>query len=342
VPDVIDLRSDTVTKPSPGMREAMARAEVGDDVYGEDPTVNHLQERVAAMLGKEAALFVASGTMANQVAIRAHTEPGDEIIMEQWSHPFNYEAGAIAGISGVQVRTVLGERGVITAEQVEAAVRPPDHHYPPTRLICLENTHNRGGGRIYPLGEIVRIQEVALRRGIAMHLDGARLMNACVATGISPATYAQYFDSASICLSKGLGAPIGSLIVGSAEFIDRCHRFRKMLGGGMRQVGIVAAAGLYALDHNVERLREDHDNARLLAEGIGDLPWISINPHEIETNMVFFDVDLTARPMGELIEALGRLGVLMRPTAPRRVRAVTHLDVSRSDIERAVEVFHKL
>lgn len=339
---VIDLRSDTVTKPSPGMREAIGRAEVGDDVYGEDPTVNRLQERVAGLLGKEAALFVASGTMANQVAVRAHTEPGNEIIMEQWSHPFNYEAGAIAGISGVQVRTIPGDRGVITAAQVEEAIRPADHHYAPTRLICLENTHNRGGGRVYPLDEMVPIRDLALRKGIALHLDGARLMNASVATGISPATYAQYFDSVSICLSKGLGAPAGSLIAGSTAFIDRCHRFRKMFGGGMRQAGVLAAAGLYALDHNVERLKEDHDNARLLAEGIQDIPWISVNPNEVETNMVFFDVDVAARPMEEFIEGLARFVVLMRPTTPRRVRAVTHLDVSRDDIGRAVEVFHKV
>ncbi len=242
----------------------------------------------------------------------------------------------------MQVRTIWGDRGVITAAQVQEAVRPPDHHYPPTRLICLENTHNRGGGRIYPLEEMVRIREVALGRGIVMHLDGARLLNACVATGIAPATYARHFDSVSICLSKGLGAPVGSLIAGTAAFIDRCHRFRKMFGGGMRQAGVVAAAGLYALDHNVERLGEDHENARLLAEGIRDIPWISLDLDEVETNMVFFDVDVAARPMGEFIEELQQAGVLMRPTAPRRVRAVTHLDVSRQDIERAVKVFHQL
>ncbi|RMF85409.1 MAG: low specificity L-threonine aldolase, partial [Nitrospinota bacterium] len=241
----IELRSDTTTKPSEGMRQAMARAEVGDDVFGEDPTVNRLQEMVAELLGKEAALFVPSGTMANQLAIRAHTHHGDEIIMERWAHPFNSEAGALAALSGVQVNLVEGVRGIITVEQVRQAVRTPNVHHPPTTLICLENTHNRGGGKVYPIETIAAIREFSLASGIPMHLDGARLLNAVVASGIPAARYASYFDSCTLCLSKGLGAPVGSLVAGTREFITRVHRYRKMFGGGMRQVGILAAAGIY-------------------------------------------------------------------------------------------------
>ncbi len=245
--EFIDLRSDTVTKPTPAMRRAMAEAEVGDDVFGEDPTVNALQEKVAALLGKEKALFVPSGTMANQLSIKAHTQPGDEVILEASAHPYNFEGGAGAMLSGVQFYCLPGVRGILEASQVEEAVRPLDHHFAVSRLVCLENTHNRGGGSIYPLKHIAAISKLAHSKGLLVHLDGARLWNASVATGLEPAQYAQWADSVSVCLSKGLGAPVGSLVAGSTAFIDRVHRFRKMFGGGMRQAGILAAAGIYAL-----------------------------------------------------------------------------------------------
>ncbi|MGH7252630.1 MAG: threonine aldolase family protein, partial [Nitrospiraceae bacterium] len=262
---MIDLRSDTVTKPSPAMREAMARAPVGDDVYGEDPTVNRLQEMAAVLLGKAAALFVPSGIMANQLSIRVQTQPGDEVIVESRSHIVRYEHGAAAALAGVQLHWVSGDRGILKPEQVEAAIRPKDPYTIPTTLICLENTHNSGGGSIYPLSKIEQIRAVALARGIPMHLDGARLFNAVVATGVSAAEYARHFETVSFCLSKGLGAPVGSVIVSDRPTVDKLRRFRRMYGGGMRQAGILAAAGIYALDHNISRLKEDHDHARVLA-----------------------------------------------------------------------------
>jgi threonine aldolase len=249
---MIDLRSDTVTKPSPAMREAMAHAEVGDDVFGEDPTVNRLQDVAARLVGKEAALFVPSGTMANQLAVHLHTNPGDEMIVEGGSHVVRYESGAAAALSGVQTCWLSGARGILEPEQIEAAIRPPDYHNPPTTLISLENTHNRGGGAIYPLATIGAIRKIAEARRIAMHLDGARLFNAVVATGIAAADYARSFETVSFCLSKGLGAPVGSVICSDGGRIGKLRRLRKMFGGGMRQAGIVAAAGLYALEHNIE------------------------------------------------------------------------------------------
>src|SRR5437660_10020868 len=240
------------------MREAMVHADVGDDVFGEDPTVNRLQEVAARLLGKEAALFVPSGTMGNQLSVRLHTKPGDEIIVEAGAHAVRYESGAAAGLSGVQTRWLAGTRGVLEVEQIEAAIRPPDYHNPPTTLICLENTHNRGGGTIYPLDTIKAIRKVAEARGIALHLDGARLFNAVVATGIPAADYARHFKTVSFCLSKGLGAPVGSLICSDAGPIGKLRRLRKMFGGGMRQAGIIASAGLYALEYNIQRLAEDH------------------------------------------------------------------------------------
>ncbi len=333
---IIDLRSDTVTKPSPGMRRAMAEAEVGDDVFGEDPSVNRFQEKAASLLGKEAALFVPSGTMANQVAVKSHTQSGDEVIMEKTSHPYNYESGALAAVSGVQVCLLEGRHGILTPEQVEEAIRPSDHHYAPTRLVCLENTHNRGGGTIYPMETIEGIALVVKRNGLAMHLDGARLFNACVATGVKATEYAKYFDSVSFCLSKGLGAPVGSIIVGSAEFINRCHRFRKMLGGGMRQAGILAAAGIYALENNIERLVEDHRNAALLAEALADLKGANIDSSRVQTNIVYFDVaGGRFENAAQLTDELKKQGVLMLATAKCTVRAVTHLDVKEEDIYHA-------
>ncbi len=337
----IDLRSDTVTKPTPAMRKAMAEAEVGDDVYGEDPTVNALQERVAEILGKEKALFVPSGTMANQLAIKSHTQPGDEVILEGSSHPFNFEGGAGAVLSGVQFYCLHGVRGVVEASQVEEAIRPLDHHFAVTKLVCLENTHNRGGGSIYPLKTLAEVSRMAKSKNIAIHLDGARLWNASAATGITPAEYASWADSVSVCLSKGLGAPVGSLVAGSAVFIDRVHRFRKMFGGGMRQAGILAAAGLYALDHHIKRLNDDHKNAKRLASALSEIKGVSVNPDEVETNIVIFDVDKTGMTAQQVSEGLKKQGVLIHAVNKKLIRLVTHLDVSTSDIERVLKAFKK-
>jgi threonine aldolase len=342
MPQLVDLRSDTVTKPSPAMRQAMAEAEVGDDVFHEDPSVNHLEEMVAALYGKEASLYVASGTMANQLAIRAQTHHGDEIIMERTSHPFNSEAGALAALAGVQVNLIDGQHGIMDVEQIRAVVRPPNVHHAPTALICLENTHNRGGGSIWPLDNIRAIRQFACSGGIPMHLDGARLMNACVATGLTPKDYAQYFDSCTLCLSKGLGAPVGSLIIGSQEFIAKAHRFRKQFGGGMRQAGILAAAGIYALEHNVERLAEDHLNAARLARGIADIDGLAIDVDAVQTNILYFDVRQPGLTVPILLERLKAEGVLMLGTGPHSIRAVTHLDVSKEGIDRAVEALRKV
>lgn len=338
----VDLRSDTVTKPTPAMRKAMAEAEVGDDVFEEDPTVNLLQEKVADLLGKEASLFVPSGTMANQISIRTHTLPGDEVIIEADSHPVLSEVAAAAALSGVQFRTLHGNRGILKAEQIADAIRVPDIHRPVSRLICLENTHNFGGGTIYPLDEIWRIREVADRFGLAMHLDGARLLNACVATGIPASEYARPFDSVSLCLSKGLGAPVGSMVAGGKDFIVRARKNRKMFGGGMRQVGILAAAGLYALEHHVERLAEDHFHARLLAQALAELPGVRVDPQEVETNIVIVDISPSGMDPREAQAKLRDLGILVLPFGKGRLRAVTHLDVDRKGIERAIEAFRKI
>lgn len=338
----IDLRSDTVTRPTPLMRKAMSEAEVGDDVFGEDPTVNALHERVAQMLGKEAALFVPSGTMANQLAIKSHTQPGDEVIIEATSHPYNFEGGGGAVLSGIQFYCLRGVRGILDASQIEEAIRPDDHHFPVTRLICLENTHNRGGGAIYPIDKMAEIYRLAKSKGLLVHLDGARLWNASVATGISPHEYGQWADSVSVCLSKGLGAPIGSLVAGSRIFIDRVHRFRKMFGGGMRQVGIIASAGLYALDHHLERLKEDHQNAKRLAVGLKELKGVSLDPNHVETNIVIFDVTETGKTGLQIAEAMKPHGVLIHAFGKTQIRLVTHLDVSGEDIEIALNVFSKV
>jgi threonine aldolase len=340
---VIDLRSDTVTKPSDAMRKAMARAEVGDDVYGEDPTVNRLQDMAAAMLGKKAALFVPSGTMANQLSIRIQTQPGQEVIVESKSHIVRYEQGAAGALSGVQLHWVTGERGLMTAEQIEAAIRPKDPYSITTALICLENTHNAGGGTIYPLSTIERIREVAIRHGIPMHLDGARLFNAVAATTLPPASYAQNFETVSLCLSKGLGAPVGSLILtNDSALIDKVRRFRRMYGGAMRQAGILAAAGIYALEHNIGRLKEDHDNAKRLARKLQQLPSVSINLQHVDTNIVIFDVVNHRLAPAALVSALRQEGVLINALGGSSFRAVTHLDVSSKQIDEAAEIFARV
>ncbi len=340
---MIDLRSDTVTLPTDGMRKAMARAEVGDDVYGEDPTVNRLQETVAAMLGKRAALFVPSGTMANQLAIRSQTQPGQEVIVESKSHIVRYEQGAAGALSGVQLHWVAGERGLMTPEQVEAAIRPKDPHSIPTALICLENTHNAGGGTIYPLSTIEKIRSVAVKHGIPMHLDGARLFNAVAATTLPPTAYAQHFETVSVCLSKGLGAPAGSLLVSSdLTLIERARRFRRMYGGAMRQAGILAAAGLYALEHHVGRLKDDHDHAKKLARLLQNLSAVQIAPQHVETNIVIFDIVDPRRTPAEIVAALKAEGVLINAVGGQSYRAVTHLNISSKQIDEAGAIFARV
>lgn len=338
---VIDLRSDTVTKPSKGMREFMMEAEVGDDVFGEDPTVNKLQEKVADLLGKEAALFVPSGTMGNQLSIKAHTQPWDELICDKDAHIYNYESGSIAGLSNVQVVPINGNKGVFTAEQVEEVIRPDAYYLPKSRLVCVENTHNRGGGSIFPIDEIKRIRQVVDKYNLRFHLDGARLWNASVATGISLKEYAKYFDSVSVCLSKGLGAPIGSVIAGSKEFIKIAHRYRKAWGGGMRQAGILAAAGLYAIENNFARLSEDHRRAKYFAREISKISRIKINPDDIQTNIVLFEVDgLEAQEVCQIVKDPSKTGTSLLLSVGKKylVRAVTHLDVNDDDIEEAIKI----
>jgi threonine aldolase len=339
---MIDLRSDTVTKPSEAMRQAMARAEVGDDVYGEDPTVNRLQEMAAAQVGKSAALFVPSGTMANQLALRAQAQPGQEVIVESKAHMVRYEQGAGGALAGVQFHWVTGARGIMTPEQVEAAIRPKDPHTIQTALICVENTHNSGGGTVYPLATVERIGAIARQRGLPMHLDGARLFNAVVATGASATEYAKHFATVSFCLSKGLGAPAGSLIAtNDRDMLEKLRRFRRMYGGAMRQAGVLAAAGLYALEHNVARLKEDHDHAKRLAQILAQIPAVTLDPASVETNIIFFDVKSSRAP-ADLVAALKAEGVLINAVGGTTYRAVTHLDVSAEDIERAGQIFARV
>lgn len=339
---VVDLRSDTVTRPVPGMRDAIATAAVGDDVFGDDPSVQALQEKVAGLLGKEAALFVPSGTMSNGIAVKVNTRPGDEMIVESGYHMFNFETGSAAVISGVQVSALPGVRGVITAEQVEAAVRPIDDHFPRTRLISLENSCNVAGGTLFPLEEMKRIREVALRHGLAMHLDGARLWNASVAEGIEPARYAENFDTVSVCLSKGLGAPVGSLLAGPADLMVEAHRVRKMLGGGMRQSGILAAAGLYAIDHHWQRMAEDHRLARMLAETLHRLRGVEVDLEAVRTNIVMGRLCRDGWTTGRFTEELEAQGVRITSFGADRFRLVTHLDVQEEAARRAASVIEHL
>ena len=321
------------------MRQAMANADVGDDVFGEDPTILALQEKVAALLGKEKALYVPSGVMGNQLSIKAQTEPGDEIICEQDAHIFNYETAGPSLISSVQVKTIPGVRGVIHAEQLTAAMRPKVYYMPRSRMICLENTHNRSGGTIYPLDEIKRIFAFARSHEMVMHLDGARLWNASVATGIHPKEYAKYFDSVSVCFSKGLGAPVGSAVAGTVEMIERVHKWRKVYGGGMRQAGIIAAGALYALEHNVERLKEDHEKATFFAEKISLLPKLSIDMETVQTNIIIINIEKSGMQPDEIIALLKSKGVLVTLGSYNSIRAVMHLDVSMEQVQQAVGIF---
>jgi threonine aldolase len=325
------------------MREFMMKAEVGDDVFGEDPTVNELQERIAQLLDKEAALFVTSGTQANQVSLNTHTQPGEEVICDYHSHIFNYEAGAAGMLSGVQLHPLPGPYGHPTLDQITEAIRPPDDHYPRTCLICLENTHNRAGGTILPQAELKRISGFAQERELKMHLDGARLWNAVVATGITPAEYARHFDSISVCFSKGLGAPVGSMIAGSGDFIKRAHYYRKAYGGGTRQIGILAAACLYALKHNIDRLAEDHQHARMLAGALQSCGGVfKVDSQVVQTNIVIAEVDGKNQTAATVIEQLRENEILALPVSKTKIRLVTHLDVKRDEIEQCIRVIKKL
>lgn len=337
---MIDLRSDTVTKPTEGMRRAMYEAEVGDDVFGEDPTVLRLQETVAGLLGKEAALFVTSGVMGNQLALKVHTRPGDEVLVERNCHIFNYESGAPGLLSGIQMNVLDGPRGLLEAAQVEAAVRAGHYWEPRSRLVCLENTVNKTGGVVYPLANSEGIGAVVRAHGLGYHLDGARLWNACAATGIPEKTYAAPFDTVNVCFSKGLGAPVGSMLAGPRDLIREAHRYRKLLGGGMRQVGVLAAAAHYALDHHRPHLAQDHLKARRLADALAQLPAFRLNPAHVETNIVIFDtVEATAEAVLERLQAQG---VRMVAFGPNTIRATTHRDLSMADVEAAIAVLERL
>lgn len=334
---MIDLRSDTVTKPTPEMRAAMAAAEVGDDVYGEDPTVNRLQERVAEIFEKESALFVASGTMGNQIAVKVHTRPGDEVVIEQRTHIYNYELGMAGILSGVTFRTVKSEAasGHLTWDEIAAACRTGDDHSAPTGLICLENTHNFGGGSVMTADLCRDICENARQLGVSVHIDGARIFNAAVAADTSVADLTRHADSVQLCLSKGLGAPVGSLLVGSRAFINDAHLWRKRMGGGMRQAGVIAAAALLALEESPKRLHEDHAKAKELAIGLASIPGIAIDPETVVTNIVIFDVTETGKSPAKICDDLKQHGVLASGF-DTSIRMVTHRDVDQNDIAAAV------
>lgn len=328
---MIDLRSDTVTKPTPGMLDAMWSAEVGDDVLQEDPTIIALEEKTAKLFNHEAAIFCPSGTMTNQIAIRVHTQPQDEVICDKKSHIYNYEGGGIAYNSMASVRLLEGERGRFTAEEVEANINVDDIHYPVTSLVCLENSVNKGGGSIYKLDEIKKIRSLCQKHQLSMHLDGARLFNALIATDQTPKEHGQLFDSISLCLSKGLGAPVGSLLIGNTQFIKRAQRVRKVLGGGMRQAGYLAAAGIYALDNQVQRLKEDHDRAKKIASILKQKSFVtSILP--VETNIIIFSVDYPSG-VDQLLQDLRSKGILAVKFGKKEVRLVTHLDFDDNQLQ---------
>jgi threonine aldolase len=337
----IDLRSDTVTRPTPAMRAYMAKAEVGDDVFDEDPTIHELQNKTAAYFGKEASLFVPSGTMSNQIAIRAQTQPGDELLCETTSHIYVWEAGGPAALSGVTCRPIDGDYGILDVSQLRDKLRPVNEHYTRSRMVCLENTHNRGGGRVYPLAKIAAIAGWAKSNNLLMHLDGARIWNAIVAAGVSGKEWAKHFDSISVCFSKGLGAPVGSCLVGSKELICHAHKIRKLFGGGMRQAGIIAAGALFALENHVERLAEDHRNAKIIAAAIADSHGVQLDPENVETNLVWFDVDPELGTARDVQQLLQQHGVLVSSTGTQVCRACTHLDVSTAQIEQAAEAIRK-
>ncbi|MBI5021046.1 MAG: low-specificity L-threonine aldolase [Ignavibacteriales bacterium] len=340
--EYIDLRSDTVTKPSEAMRRAMMDAEVGDDVYGEDPTVNKLQNKIASMFEKDAALFVPSGTMGNEICIQLHTQPGDEIIVEEDSHIFVYETAAPSLLAGVQMLPLRGDNGVITAEQIKKAIRPAVYYLPPTKLICIENTHGRSAGSVIPIDEIKKVYDVAAEQNIKMHLDGARLWNASVASKIHVRDYAKYFDSISVCFSKALGAPIGSMIIGSHQVIEKARRYRKIFGGGMRQVGILAAAAMYAVENNIDRLSIDHENAKMFSKELSKIQKLKITPENIQTNMVIVDISETGKTQSQVLKLLKEKGILLTPERDSSVRAVMHLDVDKNQVMEAAKIFQSI
>jgi threonine aldolase len=335
---IIDLRSDTVTQPTTGMRQAMMDAALGDDVWGDDPTVNELQERCASMFGKEDACFVPSGTMANQLAIRAQTQPGDEIIVHEESHIVRYEAGGAAALSGCGFALTSGERGFFTAKDVHELYRPADFHFSNSKLVALENTHNRGGGSIWPIQQVTSICETAHDLGLITHLDGARIWHAIVESGVDAATWASPFDTLSACFSKGLGCPAGSIVIGNKETIHSVRRFRKMFGGTMRQSGILAGAAIYALDNNVERLKIDHSHAKKLAEGLNSIDGVSCDVCKTDTNLVFFDIDKSLGDAQVLCRNLWENGVLAESLNPQQIRFATHLGISTTDVERSLQI----
>jgi threonine aldolase len=340
--DRVDLRSDTVTQPTAAMRAVIQSAEVGDDVLGDDPTVIALQDKMAAMLGKQAALFVASGTMANAVAIRTHTSPGDEIVTERHSHIYEYEGGGYATLSGCSIALVPAEIGIMVPQDVQNGIRKASgsqSHYPDASLICVENTSNRGGGSCYPQSTLDEIASIAKANDCASHVDGARLFNAVVATGTDAARMVRDYDSISICLSKGLGAPVGSVLVGSQSFIDKAHRWRKMFGGGMRQAGVLAAAGLYALEHNIDRLAEDHARAKTIAEAVAGMDGFSVELDAVQTNMVYITTD---SPAAEVVAGLAKHGIDLFDIGPNSIRVVTHLHITDDDAMRTIGAFAAL
>ena len=338
--DKIDFRSDTVTKPTAGMLDAMMNAKVGDDVFGEDETVNALEEKLAAMFNMEAALFCPSGTMSNQIAIKCFTQPMDEVICDQTAHVYRYEGGGIAYNSMASVRLLNGERGILTPELIEPEINADNVHYPTSSLVVLENTVNKGGGKCYQLSQIEPIHHLCAIKGIKLHLDGARIFNALVATGDKAANYGKYFDGISVCLSKGLGAPVGSVLLSSKTAIKTARRIRKVLGGGMRQAGFLAAAGIYALDHHVNRLAEDHQHAKALAEALAQTNYVSaVLP--VETNIVLFDVR-NGLKSDQVVKALAAKGILCNSTSDKTIRFVTHLDLSSALIDRAIETISHL
>jgi threonine aldolase len=339
---LIDLRSDTVTRPTAAMRAAMAAAEVGDDVIDVDPTVERLQRLSAEMLGTEAAIYMPSGSMTNQIAIRLHCQPGDEFICEADCHIYNYEQAAFAQLSGVATRTVQGDAGVLHVDQLRDLIRPANDHMVRTRLVTLENTHNRGAGRIQPYENVVQICAWAESHGLRRHLDGARLFNASVATGIPPADWSRHFDTVSVCFSKGLGAPVGSALAGPRELIQLARRHRKVFGGGMRQAGIIAAGALYALEHHIDRLADDHATARILADAIRQSAGLRLDPEQVDTNMVIFRVDPALGTAADMVGALRERGVLVLATSPVKIRAVTHLDVDEAQVRRAGQIIQEV
>jgi threonine aldolase len=340
---LIDLRSDTVTRPSPGMRQAMIEAPVGDDVFGDDPTVNLLQERTAGLLGKEAGLYCPSGTMTNEAALHAHTRRGDEVFLHAQAHIIYYEQGGAAVLSSLQLRSFDSDDGTLDPAAMEEHIHCDDDvHFARTRLIALEDTHNHCGGVVYPLEKILAVRELCDRHGLVLHLDGARIWNAHVASGVPLKEIAAPFDSVSVCLSKGLGAPVGSVLVGSREFIALARRARKVFGGGMRQAGIIAAAGLYALEHNIERMADDHRRCRSLAERLAKVPGLGVDLTKVQTNMVYVDTTGTGLPAKEIVRRLAEAGVLCLDEAPWKLRLVTHLDVDDADVEEAGEIIARV